>query len=536
VPGWCPWDDDWLEDIGCSLGNLTCWYYNWRNIWDYGITTRTIVVPTASIFGKKIPGGESAWIGSNEILGSSYPSSAWGWVDYGFWAYPKDPPYDPDRYNWDVEANPLEFWGDGQYAPNGLVTWYNSLPNGSNAWKLENWKIGPGENWNTGVRSNYHERGGICLNTESNFYRGFRSGEYGTVKGCSNYWRCCRYTICSTSGDCDSGLLPQERGEGPRQPDQPKTPLFYANPSDAGIIIENSTDASACCTLDKNGVFKCEYKSRKDCEMQNGFYNVPDDDGPITCSSTLCQKAPEIKKSGFVIPPKIKSSDLPEPGTIFAGGVFIGTFTPGVSQVLSNVETGSSTRIKTSTKRGPGDDKQKWALILSPNDLGMEFGLDSMMYRYLSPSETVPKNQTSLYDGLFNTYGNDKNARKPKTNLLNQIRNYNLFSFRDWYLPSIEELGFVGVQQKDLDFGVNLNRYSQNQAKLQSNVPYMSSSRKMTKKVKLGTKDFSKYPAANFIYSVLLGNALGPMNGFTVLSGLDNTFRVRLVRRIYVED
>jgi hypothetical protein len=141
-----------------------------------------------------------------------------------------------------------------------------------------------------------------------------------------------------------------------------------------------------------------------------------------------------------------------------------------------------------------------------------------------------------LYDGLFNTYGNDKNARKPKTNLLNQIRNYNLFSFRDWYLPSIEELGFVGVQQKDLDFGVNLNRYSQNQAKLQSNVPYMSSSRKMTKKVKLGTKDFSKYPAANFIYSVLLGNALGPMNGFTVLSGLDNTFRVRLVRRIYVED
>ena len=27
--------------------------------------------------------------------------------------------------------------------------------------------------------------------------------------------------------------------------------------------------------LDKNGVFKCEYKARKDCEMQNGFYNVP---------------------------------------------------------------------------------------------------------------------------------------------------------------------------------------------------------------------------------------------------------------------
>jgi hypothetical protein len=366
-------------------------------------------------------------------------------------------------------------------------------------------------------------------------------------------WHCCRTLLqnsCNQASCGGSGLL-RQHPNAPRQPEFPRLPYAdlpflretinqgkYIDPRQAGIEIPKSQDASACCVANYEGdKFTCSYMTRKDCEMQNGFFNIPDEDGPITCSKTICPALPTRSKSGFVTPPSIKSSDLPEPGKLFAGGVYIGTFKPGISQVLTSVETGSTGKLKTCSADGPGD-KRSWAIILAPTDLGAEFGLDSMMYRYITASEKIPQTQTSLFDGLYNTYGNDKSVRQAKTSLMKQIKNYNLYGFKDWYLPSVEELGFVGAQQRDLDFGVNLGRYSQNQSKLGSDTPYMTSSRKISKKKpsKSLTRDFTSYPSANLVYGVLVGNSLGPMNGFTILSGLDNTFRVRLARRIYVED
>ena len=304
----------------------------------------------------------------------------------------------------------------------------------------------------------------------------------------------------------------------------------------AEIVIPEGEDASACCKISDDGKrFLCSYETRSECERINGLYNIPDEGGPIACSSSLCPEPPTVFKNGFVVPPTIKSSDLPEAGSVFAGGVYMGTFTPGISEVLANVETGATPFTKASTMAGPGD-KTSWALIMCPSDLGSEFGLIDITYAYLNTSEKPMDETSSLSDGLYNTYGDNTQKKLPQTDLYRQVRNYNRFGFKDWYIPSIDELGFIAGVQRDLTFGRNLNRYSQNHSKIQSNLPYMSSTRKNRSFKRKSQEKVKQYPAANLVYGLLVGNTLGPMNGYTFLSGLDSRFRVRLVRRIKVED
>ena len=541
--GWRWWGGNWCwfdeEDIeNCDSENFWCYLNNWGwRAWHNQRRFSIIVAPTASIFGKNLPGegSEGEWIGEPGIMSTRYPYLP-GYSTKELWWYPDDRgPYD---YGWHPGYNPFEFFSDGSsLVEGGIPTGLGSIIDGNivQVWQADNWELAP--------ISNYHDKKGICLDVSENTYDAIKRWTGGGSSWCTNswsYWRC-RCDLCNDP--CSSGLLPRQHPNAPRQPEGPRLPETinqgkYIDPRQAGIEIPKSQDASACCVANYEGdKFTCSYMTRKDCEMQNGFFNIPDEDGPITCSKTICPALPTRSKSGFVTPPSIKASDLPEPGKLFAGGVYIGTFKPGISQVLTSVETGSTGRLKTCSADGPGD-KRSWAIILAPTDLGAEFGLDSMMYRYITASEKIPQTQTSLFDGLYNTYGNDKSVRQAKTSLMKQIKNYNLYGFKDWYLPSVEELGFVGAQQRDLDFGVNLGRYSQNQSKLGSDTPYMTSSRKISKKKpsKSLTRDFTSYPSANLVYGVLVGNSLGPMNGFTILSGLDNTFRVRLARRIYVED
>ena len=301
-----------------------------------------------------------------------------------------------------------------------------------------------------------------------------------------------------------------------------------------GQILYDYPDSSSCCILNKEtNEFECSNLARAQCEARNGFYNIPSDiDGPVLCSNTVCPDAPTVDDLGIVTPPSIKSSSLPEEGKLFAGGVYIGTFQSGISKALVNLETGASSYRKTVSVDGPGD-KRKWALILCPSDLGNEFGVHNLVYQHTTTSEKIEQEKTSTFDGLYNTYGKNGDKVAPQTHLYRQIRNFNRFGFSDWYLPSIEELGFIAAQQLNIDFGVNILRYSQNQSKLGANEAYLSSSRKLRKNK---NKRETTYPAANLVYASLIGDYLGPLNGFTVLTGLDNMFRVRLVRRIYVED
>ena len=95
-------------------------------------------------------------------------------------------------------------------------------------------------------------------------------------------------------------------------------------------------------------------------------------------------------------------------------------------------------------------------------DLGSEFDDLNILYRHTSVSDIVKDPATSTYDGNLNTYGDGKRIKAPETNLLNQIRQYNRFSMHDWYLPSIQELGFAITAQGNMTLAQREKRFSKN--------------------------------------------------------------------------
>ena len=300
-------------------------------------------------------------------------------------------------------------------------------------------------------------------------------------------------------------------------------------------------EESACCVIGG-----CVRATRLSCERQNGFFIDPDASGPVECQSNPCPKKSSFSNKGIPIPKTIQENELPEIGTIFAGGVYMGIFNPGISKIKVNLETGETEDARTSEKTGIGGDG-KWALIMCLSDLGDEFSLNDILYQHTTAVESIDKMETSSFDGLLNTFGGEK-MPAPQVSLFKQIRDYNRFSFRDWYLPSIQELGFAIHAQKEIDFLTGYkSRYSMNKRKLSSYrpsnlknpfdtdllFPYLSS----TKDTKPSNTQFGDYPAANLVFSafaVPTGEKNKEKDGLTVLTGLDNKFKIRLFRRIKI--
>ena len=303
--------------------------------------------------------------------------------------------------------------------------------------------------------------------------------------------------------------------------------------------VTQNEETSACCV-----VGGCIRTTRLECERQNGFFIDPDESGPVECDRNTCPQKPSFLNN-IPIPPTISADELPNVGDTFAGGIYLGIFNPGISKVKINLETGEATDSRASEKSGIGADS-KWALIMCLSDLGDEFGLNDILYQHTTTSERIDGMETSTYDGLLNTYG-ASNYPAPQSNFFKQVRGYNRFSFRDWYFPSIQELGFMIDVQRELDFTVGYaSRYSQNRRKLLSYrptrysnpfdpelyFPYLSSTRSNTL-----VREFANYPAANLVYSAFAGpdnTETSRKDGLTMLTGLDNKFKIRLVRRINI--
>lgn len=301
-------------------------------------------------------------------------------------------------------------------------------------------------------------------------------------------------------------------------------------------------DVSACCV--EGG---CIYESRDACERLNGFFVEPTNNEPIRCSSSPCP----TKSKGYNSA-SISASELPEVGSVFGGGIYMGVFNPVSSKVLTNLDTGKTTIEKFSDPRGIGK-VASWALIMCFTDLGSEFDDLNILYRHTSVSDIVKDPATSTYDGNLNTYGDGKRSKAPETNLLNQIRQYNRFSMHDWYLPSIQELGFAIAAQKNITLPRREKRFSKNYIKMNSMVredasglftyqflPYLSSTRK---RMNFTGKDniLKKYPASHLVYNSLVipqsikDQEIKEKNGFTSLTGLDTLHKVRLFRRILIQ-
>ena len=321
----------------------------------------------------------------------------------------------------------------------------------------------------------------------------------------------------SDDGSCEYG-----------PPQNPFAPLTLPDPDDNYTDL----DTGSCCIYDEQeNKFRCEYKGRGSCEQQNGFFSVDKEGNSKNCRYVSCPKAP-VMNGDFANPPSIKESDLPEIGDLFAGGIYLGVFSPKTSLTRSKLETGRSVRATTVSSIGVGRKFKRWALIAAPADIGREMGGDTpFQIGFQTNSEEVQDFISSTFDGHYNTFGNGKNVVIPKSDLFNKVRRYYLFNFKDWYVPSIQELGFAIHQQKDIDVGTFKRRISESRSKLKISQPYLSSTTKIREK----TNETEKYPTANLVYQILTEDNINS-RVFTTLASRTAPANVRLFRRIYIEE
>lgn len=124
-------------------------------------------------------------------------------------------------------------------------------------------------------------------------------------------------------------------------------------------------------------------------------------------------------------------------GDNYQGGVFIGIYKPSPisgksSEILGNINFGNPSNYRF-VADSIGGTAEQWAIIVDETLYALEF---------LSEDEKDVNYPTSLWDGYYNTYGNNSNFLGIKTNITNSIAYVPKNGFLDYYIPSIYELGF----------------------------------------------------------------------------------------------
>lgn len=134
-------------------------------------------------------------------------------------------------------------------------------------------------------------------------------------------------------------------------------------------------------------------------------------------------------------------------GDFYKGGLYIGTYSLGspVSTDSSNLyikrseKISRKTIVKSSSYGNGSKENKKWVLLVEPELYTTEFADENEILN-------VGSQQTSLYDGFYNSYGNNESFYGIKTNLFNSIVGRNRKGFLDFYIPSIYELQFFTNQ------------------------------------------------------------------------------------------
>lgn len=193
-------------------------------------------------------------------------------------------------------------------------------------------------------------------------------------------------------------------------------------------------------TEDNELTHKCSQKTSKDCFFSRG-YSYPRLTNKINKCSDVTTYLPERGSGGLrYVPATTSSSNMPEEGSIFQGGVYAGIFTPGESTV--KLQKNKKIFLDKSRSIGPGASNKKWGLIIStlPYDPITE---NAEKFKMNSIGDSLVDLPTSYYDGFFNTYGDGSTYFGYTSELFEKIRSLKFNGFVGWYVPSIDELSFL---------------------------------------------------------------------------------------------
>lgn len=203
----------------------------------------------------------------------------------------------------------------------------------------------------------------------------------------------------------------------------------------------------------------------------------------------------------------VYSSSVPAPLTFYRGGLNVGVFYAGppVSPLGSNV-FGNDLIGKAKEYRAQGEGNglknYGWILIISPEDI-LNFSMR------ISPEQPTVKN-TSVYDGHYNKDQLSKDE-------LARLIYYSPNSYRDWYIPSRDELAFIAKNlPKNFYLPLRFNSMTKK---------YLSSTFHSQNIVSTTSKKFSVLYSQSF-YS--------PTYGDTFMVADTALMPIRLVRRVPV--
>jgi hypothetical protein len=208
------------------------------------------------------------------------------------------------------------------------------------------------------------------------------------------------------------------------------------------VDICNSQMNGSCCTCAVD-ITNCIQTNQGNCTRLGGLFRTGgiccDLDDPVegcvdcntvvggNCGNNLTLRITQAENT-------LPESEL----TYYQDGLYVGVFEPGVpintqgSTVNGNPYTGSAVEYIPNVV-GYGTTTKRWAIIIAPNDYDLAY-INSAS----EPTEVIP---ASMYDGFWNTYGDNQTYYGLQTETMETLRENSKLS--GWYLPSKNELEFI---------------------------------------------------------------------------------------------
>ena len=322
----------------------------------------------------------------------------------------------------------------------------------------------------------------------------------------------------NVTSDSECAILHQGGAEGLKYKFFVNTTCQTSEGGDSGCG-DVSSNLGNCCTQNPNGTVSCSIVSKEKCF---GFWS-PQVNSIMSCvdltpcsgayfsgiTADKCSATASLAQLQSTINPIEK---LPTGNVLYQGGLYVGIFTPGSPRNTTGVNvygspaTGDALTYK-ARGTGLGTSKNKWIIIAATTD-----------YYYLpTNSDNVPPSSmnTSVYDGVYNSYGADSNKASVYLNLNRYYHN----GFNDWYVPSQDELAFYF---KTIGYNFSLpNDYTNLKEK-----NYLTSTA-------FTTNNEQNFDNNYFMYSQ---SAVEEKYGNVSIVSRKSPQNIRLFRRIYLND